>query len=324
KTLYYFDEASGDLFIKGLGDPLLVTETIERFSFHVAKNVKTNAIRNIVLDHSYFDDGITVPGTGDSLKPYNAHVGALSANFNTVSFKWNTGEKKFFSPEPLTPLFDIFIDPISKTKMKQGRIILSKPHSKVYAGFLIRHFLEKRKIKVTGSITMGGFKSNFSQLNEFVSPYAMNQVIEKLLEYSNNFIANQLFLSLGAEKFGGPATLDKASKAVTGYAKKRLSINGFKISEGSGISRENKIAPRHMINVLLEFRPFCSLLRNNKNDYYKTGTLNGVRTRAGYIIGEDNKLYPYAIMINKKNKGYGAVRRDLIKRVYRISSARNH
>ena len=50
--------------------------------------------------------------------------------------------------------------------------------------------------------------------------------------------------------------------------------------------------------------PYSYLLRKKGNDLYKTGTLTDVRTRAGYIIGLDKKLYPYVIMVNKKDVGY--------------------
>jgi serine-type D-Ala-D-Ala carboxypeptidase/endopeptidase (penicillin-binding protein 4) len=320
KTLFYFDENSRNLYVKGLGDPLFITEVIERFSFDVKKNITAKQINHIILDNSYFDESIIIPGTGDSLKSYNAHVGALSANFNTVSFRWDNDKKRFVSPEPLTPLLDIFIDPISKTRMKQGRIILSKEHAVVYPGHLIKHFLKKRKITVSGQIKLDHFDLSHRPVHWFISPFRMSEVLEKILEYSNNFIANQLFLSMGAETFDAPGTLEKGIKSMMNYVNQRIYITGIKISEGSGISRKNKISPRHMINVLLEFTPFVTLLRNDKNDFYKTGTLNGVRARAGYIIGEDNRLYPYAIMINEINKGYESIRRNLIKKVYRISN----
>ncbi len=66
-----------------------------------------------------------------------------------------------------------------------------------------------------------------------------------------------------------------------------------------------------MSKVLSKFIPFTNLLRQKGNDLYKTGTLTDVRTRAGYIIGMNKKLYPYVIMVNKKETGYENILNDL-------------
>ena len=73
-----------------------------------------------------------------------------------------------------------------------------------------------------------------------------------------------------------------------------------------------------MLKILIEFMPFHSLLKNHGNDFFKTGTLHGVRTRAGYISGKDQRLYPYVIMVNQKNKGYESIRKDLNYRVSQV------
>ena len=53
------------------------------------------------------------------------------------------------------------------------------------------------------------------------------------------------------------------------------------------------------------------LLNQSKNDYFKTGTLNGIRTRAGYLVSHKGQLYPYVIMINKSGTTYNNTLRQL-------------
>ena len=59
-----------------------------------------------------------------------------------------------------------------------------------------------------------------------------------------------------------------------------------------------------MILILKHFMPYHDLLRKKNNDLFKTGTLTGVKTRAGYLLGKNDKLYPYVIMVNKPKANY--------------------
>jgi serine-type D-Ala-D-Ala carboxypeptidase/endopeptidase (penicillin-binding protein 4) len=121
-------------------------------------------------------------------------------------------------------------------------------------------------------------------------------VVKKLLEYSNNFIANQVMLALGAHVHGPPATLDKGVQVLTRITADLPGWETANIAEGSGISRENRVTPAQMGTLLLAFMPHHELLRHSGTQYYKTGTLTGIRTRAGYFVGTDQRLYPFVIM----------------------------
>jgi len=98
-----------------------------------------------------------------------------------------------------------------------------------------------------------------------------------------------------------------------------LGISGLLlVSEGSGLSRENKISPVAMIKILKRFETDYQLMQNEKmpdgvREYYKTGTLNGVRTRCGYFETSDQRLYPFVIMVNEDGVGYERIRHFLLK-----------
>ena len=320
-TDYFFDESSKNLYIKGFGDPLFTSEVIEQLCDEISLKVKL--IHHIILDQTYFSEQIRVPGKGNSLNPYDAPVGALCANFNTIMFKWSVSEGRFISAEPQTPLLSVFHDDIKKTKLKKGRIILSKQQSLLYPGLLLKYFFEKNNIKVTGSVLQGKFEVKEEKKCSFLSPFEIKDVVQKLLKYSNNYIANQLLLTIGAKTYGAPATLEKAINALKLHSKQNLKLDHFTILEGSGLSRSNLISPDQMLKVLIEFMPFHSLLNFRSNEFFKTGTLLGVRTRAGYISGNDNRLYPYVIMVNKKNKGCESIRKNLINIIFQMNKNRN-
>ena len=92
-----------------------------------------------------------------------------------------------------------------------------------------------------------------------------------------------------------------------------LQIKEMSIVEGSGISRQNKVTARHMLRVLDKFKPHHRLMRRKGREFYKTGTLNGVSTRAGYIASEDGGLYRYVIMFNTPDKSTAPIMRKLLR-----------
>jgi D-alanyl-D-alanine carboxypeptidase/D-alanyl-D-alanine-endopeptidase (penicillin-binding protein 4) len=319
-TGYFFDKNSKNLYIKGFGDPFFTSEVVEQLCHDIILKTQTKLIHHIILDQTYFSAKIQIPGKGNSLNPYDAPVGALCANFNTIKFKWNPQQNRFVSGEPQTPFFPIFYDDIKKTKLKQGRIILSKQQSLLYPGLLIKYFFKENNIRITGSVLQGKFEVKQGEECSFLSPFGIKKIAQKLLKYSNNYIANQLLLTIGAKMYGVPATLEKGTRAVQQFSKQYLDLNHLTISEGSGLSRSNLISPDQMMKILTKFIPYHSLLKYRDNEYFKTGTLSGIRTRAGYILGNDNRLYPYVIMVNQGNKGYESILKNLFHIVFQLTN----
>ena len=315
QTVYFFDEPSKNLYIKGFGDPLFFSEVID----HLCRDIclKTSLVHDIILDQSYFSGQIQIPGQGGSLNPYDAPVGALCANFNTITFKWSTAQKKFISAEPQTPLLPVFLDDIRASRLEQGRIVLTRQQSSLYAGQLIKHGLEKNHTRVLGPVRQGVLEGKKGKTTSFLSPFDLKEVVKKLLTYSNNYMANQLLLSMGATEYGPPATLEKGLKAVQAFSRQYLKFNTLILAEGSGLSRTNLISPDQMIQVLVKFMPYHSLLKVQGNDFFKTGTLSDVRTRAGYLKGRDKRLYPYVIMVSGPNRGVAAIQRHLVELVFK-------
>lgn len=321
-TRLAWDPQTGSLFIKGFGDPLLISEELERMAKLIAVTYSPPTVRDIVVDASFFSPDIEIPGTGQSNNPYDATTGALCANFNTVHFTWSGRLNTYVSAEPQTPLLDLVKDEIRASGLKQGRILLPSDQRALYPGLLVAEFLKRRGIQMTGKVVSGEFCSTCTSATSFQSGFTLEEIVEKLLAFSNNFMANQILLVMGAEKFGPPATLEKGITALEAFAATQLGIKGVSLVEGSGLSRRNRISARQMHTVLREFRPYHRLLKQQGNDFYKTGTLSDVRTRAGYLVGQDKRLYPYVIMLNHTTKGYERIYGELKKAVFRASSAR--
>ncbi|WP_167320875.1 D-alanyl-D-alanine carboxypeptidase/D-alanyl-D-alanine-endopeptidase [Desulfosudis oleivorans] len=311
----FYTTPGGDLIIKGYGDPSLVSEEIEAAAFRIAAMVPS--VGDILVDASFFAPGIAVPGRKiGSSQPYDAVNGALCANYNTVNVTRKDG--RYVSAEPQTPLLDFARRRIARMDPFSGRVAFIEDASAaaLYAGELFAWFLEKHGCHVSGKVACGRVEKGRDTL-EFthVSSSALGDNVEKLLRYSNNFTANQLLLACGAKAYGPPADLARGVAAVQDYVKTVLAIDGMKVVEGSGLSRENRMSARMMAGVLAAFEPYAGRMRVFGNEYYKTGTLSGVNTRAGYFLYEDGPRYLFVVMSNTPGRSADVLMPEIRKRV---------
>jgi len=312
KTEFYMDPAS-NLKIKGYGDPLFISEVIVDIADLLHDKLKTNdhSLSNIIVDPSYYDRAVVIPGVTDTTEPYDSPNGALCVNFNTVNFK--TVDGKYTSAEHQTPLLPMTLDRIKKTGLSQGRITLShqKDELVLYVGGLFEYFLQQTGFTVTGKVLLGKVESTDKRILLYESPYPLNQVIAKMMTYSNNFMANQILLETGIARTGPPGTLQKGVAAAREYARNELSIDGLQITEGSGISRKNRITAKNLHQILLKFKPHYRLLRQDGTDFYKTGTLKGVSTRVGFIARDETTHYAYVLLCNTPGKSATPIKNRL-------------
>jgi D-alanyl-D-alanine carboxypeptidase/D-alanyl-D-alanine-endopeptidase (penicillin-binding protein 4) len=92
-----------------------------------------------------------------------------------------------------------------------------------------------------------------------------------------------------------------------------LVLEDLEVAEGSGIYRHNRVSARQMMRVLEAFEPNYVLLRQQGRDFYKTGTLHGINTRAGYVASQNGGRYRYVVMVNTPGKSIRPIMRQLIK-----------
>ena len=184
----------------------------------------------------------------------------------------------------------------------------------IYAGQLFRYFLVRHGVQLSGTVKPGQVdKSADKLIYRYVSHFNLSQLIAKLLEHSNNFTTNQLLISCGIKKFGPPGNLEKGVAALIDFAAYDLQIKDMAIVEGSGISGQNKVSANQMLQVIAKFKSHRRLMRRQEREYYKTGTLYGINTRAGYIASDKGGFYQYVVMINTPGKTTRPIMRALLK-----------
>jgi D-alanyl-D-alanine carboxypeptidase/D-alanyl-D-alanine-endopeptidase (penicillin-binding protein 4) len=314
RTEFFIDNNS-NLKIKGYGDPLLISEIVREISRLLAALIgKGTIINDLVVDDSYFSQPLTIPGISSSSQPYDAPNGALCVNFNTVFFKHT--HSGYISAEPQTPLLPYAEKKITNRKLNAGRIVLSHVNNEntIYAGKLFEYFLKQEGVQFSGDVKPGKVNHSHDKLIfRYSSRFSLAQIISKLLEHSNNFTTNQLLISTGIKAYGPPGNLEKGVEAALAYAVKELAIEDMTIAEGSGISRQNRVSAQQLIRVLEGFQPHFVLLRQKGRDFYKTGTLHGINTRAGFIASQNGGQYRYVVMVNTQGQSTRPIMRQLLK-----------
>jgi D-alanyl-D-alanine carboxypeptidase/D-alanyl-D-alanine-endopeptidase (penicillin-binding protein 4) len=294
QTEFYLD-GKKNLKAKGYGDPLLISEAWQEIAKALASRLQ--GANDLVVDDSYFVRDIQVPGAGTSTNPYDAPVGALCANFNTVFFKKNPSGH-IVSAEPQTPMTPLALKSVRRLGLEKGRLTFTHQGNEIalYAGEVLLHFLRENGMNFTGQIRVGttGCQDRLVYVHR---GFSLEEAIQKMLEFSNNFMANQITVALGAREFGPPGTLEKGILALFRFATEALRLKDIKLVEGSGISRKNRMSALDMLAVLQAFAPYRNLLTRDGNILYKSGTLRGLRARAGYVEGRQGKLFCFVVFL---------------------------
>jgi D-alanyl-D-alanine carboxypeptidase/D-alanyl-D-alanine-endopeptidase (penicillin-binding protein 4) len=295
----FYRDSDKNLKVKGYGDPLLISEVWQEIAQALASRLQR--VNDLVLDDTYFADEI-IPGVGSSTNPYDAPNGAVCANFNTVFFKRdNTG--RIVSAEPQTPMTPLALKKIQLLGLSKGRYTFSHHGREAarHAGELLAHFLEKSGKVSHGEVRSGEVDPGDQLVYTYYSIFTLEQGLKKMFEFSNNFMANQILIALGAHVHGPPGTLSKGVRVISDFSGEVLHLNDVEIAEGSGISRKNRLSALDMLAVLRRFEPYRALLVRDGCVLYKTGSLRGIRTRAGYIENRSGKPYYFVVFINNSD-----------------------
>jgi D-alanyl-D-alanine carboxypeptidase/D-alanyl-D-alanine-endopeptidase (penicillin-binding protein 4) len=137
-------------------------------------------------------------------------------------------------------------------------------------------------------------------------------------------MTRNLFLTLGAEKYGAPATLEKGVRAIRDVLEQRgVPSRKLVLQNGSGLSRIERISASALTHMLRSayrsplFAEFESALpivavdgtlkrRFNGsvlagNAHLKTGTLRDVSALAGYVFTVNGERVSFVMLVNHAN-----------------------
>ena len=314
QTRFYLDKERM-LYVRGGGDPFLVSEELALLAPALLKATGKEPFAGIVVDGSYFPTRLRIPGIKDDNEAYNALNTALAVNFNTIHARRNG--KTVRSAEEQTPITPLAIKQFrARGPNGRGRISLAQEDPSVsllYAGELLAAFIKKSGGDVSGPIKTGTAPKNLKPVHTHRQSRPLSEILRLMLVGSNNYIANQVFLEIGAHKLGAPASLDKSLKVAGEILRANNLADGIHLVEGSGISPENKFTARGMAGVLHRFAPHAKLMKRSKaGSRYKTGSISGVRTLAGYAVTSKHGTVRFVIALGG---GSGKLRFRLLREI---------
>ncbi|WP_148217440.1 D-alanyl-D-alanine carboxypeptidase/D-alanyl-D-alanine-endopeptidase [Allochromatium vinosum] len=294
-----FQDASGWLWVKGAADPYLVSEELDRL-VAALKRQGVRRVAGIGLDDSLFDPDVEIAGRSSSSNPYDAPVTALAANFNTLNLI-REGER-IRSAEPQTPLTATGERLGRSGAAGKQRINLREREIALrYFGELLAAKLRAADIEVGDPQRIAPTPSDAKRILRHANSRTLAEMVAPMLEYSSNFVANALFLRLAAPDGQGRISMTQAKRTMTDFAQRRFGWTAFKIDDGAGLSRANRLSARQLVELLDAFAPYRDLMPQQDDDpnvRAKTGTLRGISSYAGYVR-RGGAWEPFALLIEQ-------------------------
>ncbi len=366
----------GNLYLKGGGDPKLNMEKL----WLMMRDLRANGVQRItgdlVLDRNHFhhptlpsfnDDG------GDPNKPFLVGPDSLLVNLKAVRMVTRTsgGKVSVMMEPPLTnvridnkvkalgatkcPAWpDVRYNPVTQfdgtTLVVTGKLaegcsaqsylaLLDHPG---YAAGAVRAIWQELGGSILGKDRVGDVPQKAQLLARTFSP-DLTEIIRDINKYSNNTMAQQLFLSLG-QNFRDRADPDDAKAAQrvirNWLAKKGITAPHLVIENGSGLSRAERVSAREMAGMLQaawhspyapEFIASMPLVGMDGTmrkrlkrtgmegqGHIKTGTLNNVRAIAGFTrTAKGQNWVVVAILNDPRPWGASAILDQVLLDIYK-------
>lgn len=345
---------NGNLYIKGQGDPKLVIERIWLLLRRIQGLGIHTVNGDIVLDRSAFETAPTDPNAfdGEGLRPYNAAPDALLVNYKSVVMT--------FVPNRAAQTAQVNFEPSLTGVTMQTSVPLSAGECGDYRTTLAADYADSARIRFAGSYpascgekvwavayadprsyaarAIGGLWGEMgSQLKGTVrdgrvpaglkpvfeaSSPPLAEVIRDINKYSNNVMAQQVFLTLGLQQ-KNRGSLDAARDTMKQWWNNRIGTGEGQpvFDNGSGLSREERISAAELAKMLqvawrsptmselMSSLPASGVdgtlkkraLRSGGAAHLKTGTLRDAAGVAGYVDGASGRRYIVVAIANHAN-----------------------
>jgi D-alanyl-D-alanine carboxypeptidase/D-alanyl-D-alanine-endopeptidase (penicillin-binding protein 4) len=339
---------TGDLYLRGSGDPKLTYDRL----WLLLRELRARGLReirgNLVIDRNAFAPTDHDPAAFDGklLRPYNVGPDALLFNFATLHLtlvpesnvvrvlaeplpagfevisklqlgeNGNCGDWRERLDAKLTPTQLTLSGTFPRSCGERRWHLAGPPNALLLHGVFTRLWRELGGT-FAGRWQEGAIPANAIPLAASESP-ALGELVRDINKFSNNVMARQLFLKVGA---GETAQADRNIR--TWLARKGLDFPELVLDNGSGLSRRERISADHLARLLgvawaspimpelLASLPIVAIDGTAKKRYngvsyagqahLKTGSLEGVRGIAGYLLDPHGKRHIVVFMVNHPN-----------------------
>ncbi|HEU4403567.1 MAG TPA: D-alanyl-D-alanine carboxypeptidase/D-alanyl-D-alanine-endopeptidase [Candidatus Polarisedimenticolia bacterium] len=357
---------AGNLYIQGSGAPDLVGESWWMMARRLAAMGLKRVAGDLVGDESYFDTLRRPPGwpppAADSW--YNAPVGALSCNFNVVTVRVDPstllGARPDLTLEPISSYFQVLNRATTGSgptnlsvarSYEEGRNALaitgtirrggrpstfnrSVEEPALYALHAFREISRGEGIEIQGGLTLGTVPEGARELHRHESK-PLATLVRDMNKNSNNFMAEALLKTLGAQFTGVPGTTAGGLEVLRTYlAGIGLDPARATLVDGSGLSEDDRLPARLLAEVLArtheDFEIGAEIEASlpvggadgtlderfgsegmKRRVRAKTGRIAGALALAGYAANRDGHVFAFAVFANQPRGTIDAVHRAI-------------
>jgi D-alanyl-D-alanine carboxypeptidase/D-alanyl-D-alanine-endopeptidase (penicillin-binding protein 4) len=350
---------AGDLVLKGYGDPKLTLESFWLWLRELRAGGLTDIRGDLVLDRSHFaPETIEASGIDDKpMRPYNTAPDALLINFKSVRVRFMpdpAAGKVRVIPEPELPqvriinqmaldharcgywearlVHDLQDGPAAARLRFAGTYASDCGERENYFSVLGPNAYALGVFQVLWRELGGTFKGGVregeagpgARLLSTWKSRSLAETVRDVNKYSNNVMARQLFLTLGAEAEGPPATTEKSVQAIRRWlAEKGLAFPELVLENGAGLSRIERVSAQSLGQLMLAaYRsavmpelisslPLAAAdgtMKRRLNGagaagraHIKTGSLDDVRAIAGYVLDARGRRVVVVFIVNHRN-----------------------
>ena len=345
----------GPLYIQGQGDPKLVMERLWLMLRRLQGMGIKVIVGDIVLDRSAFSVPAHDPSTFDNepWRPYNVAPDALLVNYKAVTVGFvpdaAAGVARLQYDPPLAGIQQQETVPLAPAGSECGdwrarlqldmadplRIAfagtfpascgdkswsLAPAQPEAFAARAIEGMWRELGGKLTGTVRDGRVPVGLQPAFQSESP-SLAEVVRDINKYSNNVMAQQVFLTMGMQRTG-VASFEASRQVLGQWWQARWGAAEQPVADnGAGLSREARITASGLGRMLQqawaspvmpEFvasMPIVgvdgtlrrSLSRVQGMAHLKTGTLRDASALAGYVDGASGRRYVLVAMANHAN-----------------------
>jgi D-alanyl-D-alanine carboxypeptidase/D-alanyl-D-alanine-endopeptidase (penicillin-binding protein 4) len=152
----------------------------------------------------------------------------------------------------------------------------------------------------------------------------LGELVREELKLSNNVMARHIFLALGDDAGGAPASTQRAAAAVRAWlARKGMAAPELVLENGTGLSRIERISAATLAALLqqawrsrvmpefiasLPIAATDGTMRRRLKDsgvagqaHIKTGLLADARAMAGYVLDRSGRRFVVVMLVNHPN-----------------------
>jgi D-alanyl-D-alanine carboxypeptidase/D-alanyl-D-alanine-endopeptidase (penicillin-binding protein 4) len=325
---------NGNLYVIGSGDPSLGTNKAGAWSYRdivsdfiggLSREGIKKVNGDIIIQTALFKGNISrLPENVVWLENNNYYlpVGTTReinpANEKLIVKKGNSfsAEKKYFYVSPYNSQM------VYAEKYEGDGILTTKlPDAPAFLANTLRAAMVKSGLTVTGKVTPKMTDNTF-ETRKLVSSYkspTLGDIIFYTNQHSDNSLAEALLKTVGFQKLGDQ-TSESGRMVVTSHLKDEgFDMIGLNYMDGSGLSRSNNVTPisqAKFLTSLMDEKYYKTYLNSlpvggqsgtlkrmfigtgNGQVFAKTGTLNKVKTLAGYLKTNSGKTLVFSLMVN--------------------------